>query len=169
MTAISAISSSSTAATSWSRTEGRREDPMAAVAETLGLSTDDLKAQLRDGKSLDDVATAQGVSHDDLVTAIKAGLPSEVSDATEAAEKIASRQGGTPPPPPPGGPRGENTGLADSGKLDQISSLLEMDSEQVTSQATSASGLVKLLQDKGVDLAKLRDVLTSGDLLDVAA
>ncbi|MFI5936416.1 hypothetical protein [Actinoplanes sp. NPDC051494] len=117
-----------------------RQDPMAAVADKLGLSSKDLRSQLRDGKSLDDVATAQGVSHDDLISAIKAGMPADATggvDATEMAEKIAGTKG-MPPPPPGGGPRGENTGIQDS-------------------------------KNKGVGLTQLRDVLNSGDLLDVAA
>lgn len=76
------------------------------------LSADDLKSQLKDGKSLEDVATAQGVSHDDLITAIKAGMPSDAVsgtggvDATEMAEKIASTKGMPPPEPRgSGGPR----------------------------------------------------------------
>ena len=39
-------------------------DLMQSAADTLGLSSDDLMTQLRDGKSLADVAEAQGVSVD---------------------------------------------------------------------------------------------------------
>ena len=168
MTTISAISST-TGSYRMPPPSGDR-DPMSAVAAKLGLSSDDLKSELSSGKSLAEVATAQGVSHDDLITAIKAGMPAEATDATEMAEKIAGTKG---MPPPPGGaacgPRGNNTGVSDSSKLDQLSQLLEMDSDEVADQATSASDLVKLLQSKGVDLDRLRDVLTSGDLIDTAA
>ncbi|MEV8508321.1 hypothetical protein AB0368_26360 [Actinoplanes sp. NPDC051475] len=176
MTSMSSLSS----ATSTYRTpppppagRGERQNPMAAVAEKLGLSADDLKSQLKDGKSLEDVATAQGVSHDDLITAIKAGMPSDAVfgtggvDATAMAEKIASTKG--MPPRPPGGPRGENTGVQDSSKLSRLSELLDMGEDDVSSQASSATELVKLLQKKGVDLGALRNVLTNGDLVDVAA
>ncbi|MFF5290274.1 hypothetical protein [Paractinoplanes globisporus] len=60
--------------------------------------------------------------------------------------------------------KGENSGLAD--KLDQVSQALDMDSDDVTAQATTASALVGMFRNKGVDP---RDVLDSGDLLDVAA
>ncbi|MFG1607703.1 hypothetical protein [Actinoplanes sp. NPDC049265] len=172
MTSISAINTSTFRMPPPPRNNGG-QDPMAAVAEKLNLSGDDLKSQLRDGKSLDDIATAQGVSHDDLIAAIKAGLP---ADKAGAAEEIASAKG-MPPPPPGGGhgpgggqgPRGANTGITDETKLNQISDLLDMDSDEVTSQASSATDLVKLLQSKGVDLSALRNVLNNGDLLDVAA
>ncbi|MFI5496693.1 hypothetical protein [Actinoplanes sp. NPDC051859] len=173
MTSINALSStSSTAYTQAPRPMPRNgENPMVKVAETLGLSGEELKSQLDSGKSLNDVASAQGVSHDDLIASIKAGMPTDATgsvDADTMAEKIASSTG-APPPPPPGGPRGENAGIRDSSKLQQLSKLLEMDSATVTDEATSASSLVNLLQSKGVDLGALRNVLNNGDLLDVAA
>jgi hypothetical protein len=175
MTAISALGTGTTTtyrmpATGGTRAPKDRPDPLAAVAEKLGLSSDELKTRLKDGKSLDDVATAQGVPHDELIAAIKAGLPAEAAsgtDATETAEKIATTKG--MPPPPPGGPKGEHTGIQDPDKLSRLSELLAMDTDDVTTQAASATDLVKLLQDKGVDLNALRSVLSNGDLLDVAA
>jgi hypothetical protein len=53
------------------------QDPMTPVAKALGLSTHDVKAQLRSGKSLNDLADAAGLAHDDLIAAIRAGLPSD--------------------------------------------------------------------------------------------
>jgi hypothetical protein len=38
------------------------------AAQAPGMSTDDLKAQLSQGKSLADVASAQGVSKDDVAS-----------------------------------------------------------------------------------------------------
>ncbi|WP_250009863.1 hypothetical protein [Actinoplanes sp. M2I2] len=145
---------------------------MAKVADALGLSSDDLKTALKSGKSLNDVAEEQGVSHDDLITAIKQGGSDAATEITdEMAEEIASTVGKPTPPPgaAPGGPKGENSCLRDSSKLSRLSELLNMDSSSVTSQATSASSLVSMLQSKGVDLTQLRSVLNSGDLLDVAA
>jgi hypothetical protein len=52
-------------------------DPMTSVAKALGMSTGDVKAQLRSGKSLDDLAKSAGLSHDNLIAAIKAALPSD--------------------------------------------------------------------------------------------
>jgi hypothetical protein len=111
MTSISAITSGTTSvAHRMPPPRNQGQDPMAAVAEKLGLSSDDLKA----------------------------GLPAEATDA-------------------------------DEDKLSRLSDLLDMDADEVQSQAGSATDLVRLLQSKGVDLAALRDVLSSGDLLDVAA
>jgi hypothetical protein len=173
MTSISAVDSTSSSSATYRTHSHRGKDPMAAVATKLGLSSDDLKSQLKSGKSLDDIATAQGVSHDDLISAIKSGMPADKAsgtDADEMAEKIASTKG-MPPPPPGGmhGPKGSNSGIQDSSKLSGVSKLLDMDSDDVSSQATSATDLVKMLQSKGVDLNQLKSVLNNGDLLDVNA
>jgi hypothetical protein len=174
---VSAISSSySVQLQSTSRSQRPRDgqDPLASVAKALSLSTDDLKSQLKDGKTLSDVAEAQGVSHDDLVAAIKAGKPGNapanpdgVSD-DEMAEKIASGQGPQGPPPGGGGPGGPGgpAGLRDSSKVQQLNTLLSSDDDLTK---LSASQLVQKFQSKGVDLDQLRSVLNSGDLLDVKA
>jgi len=59
-------------------------DLMESAASSLGISTDDLMTQLKDGKSLADVAEAQGVSVDtlkaDLLAQVKTNLDTLVSD-----------------------------------------------------------------------------------------
>ena len=175
MTTPISAADSATGASSVQATRHHRHDPMAKVADALGMSSDDLKKELRGGKSLNDVATEKGVSHDDLIAAIKQGGTMSDPDA----EKIASATG-TPPPRAKGAhhgghhakaaaPKGENSGLQDDDKLDQVSQLLQMSTGDVSGQATSASGLVNLFQSKGVDLSSLRNVLDNGDLVDVAA
>ncbi|WP_030437403.1 hypothetical protein [Actinoplanes subtropicus] len=156
-------------------TKHHRHDLPARVADKLGMSTDDLRNQLRGDKTLNDLAAEKGLSHDDLIAAIKQGGTTSDADA----EKIASAAG-TPPPRAKGAhhgghhakaaaPKGENSGLQDDDKLDQVSQLLQMSTGDVSGQATSASGLVNLFQHKGVDLGSLKNVLDNGDLLDVAA
>jgi hypothetical protein len=162
---ISGISSSYGIQLAGTRTAPRPmdgQDPLTSVAKALSMSTDELKGQLRDGRSLSDVANAQGVSHSDLIAAIKAGKPMDapagargVSD-DETAEKIADRTGS-------GGP----AALRDDAKRQQLGQLLGTGSEDLTD--LSPNELVQRLQTKGVDLDRLRSVLDSGDLLDVKA
>ena len=64
-------------------------DPMAPVAKALGMSADDVRSQLRGGQSLNDLAESNGLSHDDLIAAIKAGLPRDAT-GTRAASATAS-------------------------------------------------------------------------------
>ncbi|GAA2477615.1 hypothetical protein [Winogradskya humida] len=183
MTSINALSSASSTYRLPPPGSGTRPDPMAAVADKLGLSSSELKTQLQDGKSLNEVATAQGVSHDDLLSAIRAGMPKDTNGAgsIQSAEKIATTKGLPPPPPservsdtegttgPGGTPKGQNTGIRDPETLGKLSDLLGMDKEKLSSSATSATKLVEMLQKNGVDLGQLRNVMSSGGLVDVAA
>ena len=59
------------------------------AAKALGISTDDLRTQLKAGKSLSDVAAAQGVSNDDLVAAIAAELK---ANAPQGAAPLGEAQ-----------------------------------------------------------------------------
>ncbi|MER7274181.1 hypothetical protein ABT369_06995 [Dactylosporangium sp. NPDC000244] len=188
MTSISAISSiSSSQSVQFSGVQRPErsprqggQDPLQSVAKALSLSADELKSQLRDGKSLSDVAEAQGVSHDDLIAAIKAGKPSDapanpggVSD-DEMAEKIADRQGmpgrgqgGPGGPGGPGGGPGGPAGLRDDSKVKQLSTLLDSDTGDLSQ--LSAAELVKKFQSQGVGLDKLTSVFNNGDLLNTYA
>lgn len=112
MTSISAVSSMDTSYRPPPPKPVGGQDPMTNVAKTLGMSSDELRTQLSGGKSLNDVATAQGVDHADLIDAIKQGMPTDSTssvgatssvDATQIAESIASTQGmgrGPQGPPP---------------------------------------------------------------------
>ncbi|MGI5242393.1 hypothetical protein [Dactylosporangium sp. CA-139066] len=155
---ISGISSSYGIQMAGARTAHRPmdgQDPMTSVAKALSMSTDELKSRLRDGKSLTDVANAQGVSHDDLIAAIEAGKPGDAP------------AGKGPMGPPPGGGPGGSAALQDDAKRRQLGELLDSDTDDLSK--LSPNELVQRLQTKGVDLGQLRSVLDSGDLLDVKA
>lgn len=151
------------------------KDPMAPVTRALGLPGDELRRRLETGQSLTEVAEQQGVSQEDLIAAIKAGKPKDAANGAAAtaseqendaaAQRIAARK--ATQGPPPGDPRGGAAGLSDPSKLQQLGTLLETDGESL--RGSSATDVVRRLQDKGIDLSKLRSVLDSGDLVDYAA
>lgn len=59
-----------------------------AAAEALGISTDDLSAQLASGKTLDEIAIAQGVESKTVMDAIRSARPPRLGAAgLEAAAK----------------------------------------------------------------------------------
>jgi hypothetical protein len=162
----------------------QRTDPMKLVATTLGITTDELKSQLREGKSLVEIASGRNVDRDRLVAAVKEGLPTDVAaDATRMAEEIVSTKGlpvgpsrgegtgrsaGPGAPVSTGGPRGQVAGLDDAAKAGRLSSLLEVDADELTATVANAKELIDLMRDKGVDLGQLGSILTSGDLVDVS-
>ncbi len=57
--------------------------PLSIVAETLGLETDDLLAQLRDGKTVAEIAEAQGVALADVIDAVVAARADQLAAAVE--------------------------------------------------------------------------------------
>ena len=50
------------------------EQVLTPVAERLGIGVDRLKAQLQQGTSLATIATAKGITRDDLLEVVKNGL-----------------------------------------------------------------------------------------------
>lgn len=180
---MTSITSMSSAASAYS-VPPRRQDPMAAVTTLLGGDKDALVEQLKSGKSLDDIATAQGVSHEDLVAAIAQGAPPGATDALDRAEEIASTKG--MPPPPPGGPGGAGGtggtgGGAASGllagsttseqqeRLDALSSLLGTDSSDLLDQLLSGTSIEELAAGSGVSADAVGSVLGKGSLYDAYA
>jgi hypothetical protein len=80
----------------WGHHGHHGHNPVQAVSSLLGMDPDDVISELKSGKSLDDIASEHGVSHQDLVNALVAGMPERMrtSDrATQIAEKIATRKG----------------------------------------------------------------------------
>ena len=114
---------------------------MESAATVLGISADDLMTQLRDGKSLADVAGAQGISVDklkaDLLAQVKTELDTLVSDGKitqSQADDIYSRtesnidkivnatgpfRGGCPPGGPGPGPMSGSSDSATPGSAVQ--------------------------------------------------
>ncbi|MDR7280459.1 hypothetical protein [Catenuloplanes atrovinosus] len=177
-----------------------RRDPMATVAKTLGLDNNTLREKMREGTSLADIAETQGVAHDDLIAAIKEGLPVDKANSPQAAELAeslanATNAGALAAAGGAGGPGAGGAGAGGSGgghgsgpggglggpglsgppratteseSLTRISNLLEMSTDEVSSQVHSATDLLNLASSKGVTTEQLTSVLQrSGSLVDV--
>jgi lambda repressor-like predicted transcriptional regulator len=172
---------------------------LAVAAKALGMSKSDVRSALASGKSLDDLAQAKGVSHDDLVKALKAGMPKDLQNSSQAdaiAEKIATTKGvdavrppaGAPPAggpggPPPGPPPSDDdsddstgTGIfgstltsSQSKTLDKLAELLGTDSTSLLDTLKSGTSLSDLVQKAGIDSSKLASVLQDGLFVDTSA
>jgi hypothetical protein len=94
---------------------GLGADVLGPVAKKLGVTEQQLRTRLRAGKSLADVATAEGVSRADLLAVITtalrdAGVPSgrvaalakRIADGTPPGPPLGRRHGGGPWGLPPG-------------------------------------------------------------------
>lgn len=189
--ASAAATAARVASTAASTASGRRErvpGHVTTAAETLGLDVGDVMSSLQSGKSLFDLADAQGVSRSDLVAALKAGAPQELRESADAVvEALAStggvggpggtggvgggRSAGTHqgPPPPPSGTTGVLSGSLTSTQqstLSSLSDLLGTDAGSLLGQLQSGTDLTDLLSAKGVTLDQLSSTLEEGLLVD---
>jgi len=172
----------------WAHHGRHGHNPIEAVSSLLGMDPADITSQLSSGKSLDDIATEHGVSHQDLVNAIASGMPRRMrdgADATEIAERIAARKG--LPARPPSGAGGPDAAAAAGGgmtgvtgvigsslsgaqqkMLDDVSSLLGEDTDSLLQQLRGGASLLSLAAAKGVDSSNLAGVLQDGILFDTS-
>lgn len=173
---------------------GQMAKVLSPVAEKLGMSGDELKTAMRSGKTLDEIATSKGVSHEDLVASIKKGLDENKpagsnQDTTKLAESIAAGKGpgrthGARPPkgggddpdgdgdhhggPPPGGATGGAT-AAQSATLDALASLLKLSKADLTTRLSSGQAVSQMAKDQGVSTDKVADLLVKGLNVDAYA
>jgi len=142
------------------------------IADTLGISTDQLKQEMSSGSSLAQIAQNHGKSADDLISALqdraKSRLDQDVASGkitrdqeTQFLSQLKSREtsfvDGTPPSgPPPGTPLGGD-GDGDGG-LGDVASLLGIGGFQSGSDQTTTS-LVQALKAYGVDASSLENSL----------
>jgi hypothetical protein len=181
---LSVSGTSSTSSTSQKHRKGVIED----AAKALGMDAKDLVSELKDGKSLGDVADEKGVSRDTLASALKAGMPSEMAakgNADEVVDKIIDQVGmpsggpggkGGPKGPPPGSGSSASSGIygdsltsSQQSTLNKLADLLGTDSASLLDDLKSGESLSTMLTDKGVSQDKLADTLQTGLLIDAKA
>lgn len=142
------------------------------IADTLGISTDQLKQEMSSGSSLAQIAQNHGKTADDLINALqdkdRSRLDQDVASGkitqdqeTELLSRLKRREtsfvdgtpsSGTPPGPPPGG-------SGDGGSsLDDVASLLGIGDFQSGSDQTTTS-LGQALKAYGVDASSLENSL----------
>ena len=116
---------------------------LSTAADVLGVSSDDLKSQLASGKTIADIASAQGISADDFRAAMK---------------KAMEQQGPPPPPPPPGGRGGLDPETQDR-VTSAIANVLGASTDDLKAQISSGKSLQDLLKEKGVSDDDLRNAI----------
>jgi len=153
----------------------------AAVAKALGLTADELVAQIQSGKSLADIAKAQGVDvakvKDAIVADLKTHLDAEVASGehtqAEADQKLADMKthlddmvNGVKPAGMPamggdmggmkGGPRG-GAPIASDG----VAKALGLTADELKTQLQSGKSLADIAKAQGVDVAKVKDAIVA--------
>jgi uncharacterized protein YidB (DUF937 family) len=140
---------------------------LSAVADQLKMSTDDLRQQLAGGRSLSDIAQAQGVSKDALVQTIAGTLPGTAPDGravdtTAMATRIAdaTRQGS----PMRTGGNGPGSDLGTG--IESLASALGVSSGDLVQRLTDGTGIADLLSANPDVSAQLAALQSKGALVD---
>ncbi|HEY0217404.1 MAG TPA: hypothetical protein VGC57_13530 [Cellulomonas sp.] len=175
--ATATSTSGSTAASSSSGTATSRvPGHIQAASEALGMSTDDIMDALSSGSSLADLADEQGVSRDDLVSALVAAAPSDMQQMGDVEDMVSALVDQTglagPSGPPPSGSSGvwgETLTSDQQDTLDALSDLLGTDSSSLLDQLYTGTSLSDLLQNAGVSMEDLADVVQDGLFIDTSA
>ena len=130
----------------------RMQQSMEPVAKALGTTTDALQQDLQSGKSLNDLASAKGVSQKDLLAAIEQGLQNNAPEGAPAlsstqlanlAARIASHQGRGGP----GGVAGPPPGMNGSGGSGGIVGPRDSSGSEPVSAGSDQDILTQLLAD----------------------
>ena len=173
---VSSVASTQTAAVTQTQPRGNSTGRKAfdAAADALKMTSKDLRAALKGGQSMSDIAAKQGVSTDKVTSAIASALTSaDSSISADKAKQIAAnfvagpaqttttqssgtdavrgKRGG----PPPGGPPPEARKAMDS-----LASTLGMSSNELQAGLQSGKSLTSIAASKGMDATTLKSTLT---------
>ncbi|QTE29263.1 hypothetical protein [Pengzhenrongella sicca] len=182
LSTTSAASTASTARTTPTPATARPAVPEApghisAAAEVLGLSTDEITEALAGGSSLADLAQEQGVSRDDLISALVADAPADMQALDNVEAMIGSMvdqtglggPGGGPPPANSSGVLGDSMTATQQDTIDALSELIEVEPSELLAQLRSGTSLADLISGAGLDVNDLAGAVEDGLLLDATA
>jgi predicted DNA-binding protein YlxM (UPF0122 family) len=150
-------------------------DILETIAEVLGLTPEDLRTELRDGKTVAEVAEAQGVDTQAIVDAVNAEIEQWVQEAVaegrltqEQADRIleslADADGerllglAMPFGPHMRGGFGRGWG-GPGGALDAAAEVLGMEPEELMAELREGKTLAEIAEEKGVDLQAVEDAM----------
>ena len=133
-----------------------------AAAKAIGISTDDLLAQLKDGKTIADVAKAKGVSVQKVIDAMVAAAK---KDFDADIEKLITDQvnGTFERPDAPGGPGGPHRGFGFRGGfgLDAAAKAIGVSTDDLLAQLKDGKTIADVAKAKGVSTQKVIDAMVA--------
>lgn len=150
-------------------------DILETVAEVLGLTPEDLSAELRDGKTVAEVAEAQGIDTQAIVDAVNAEIEQWVQEAVDEGrltqeqadrilESLADADGerllglAMPFGPHMHGGFGRGWG-GPGGCLDAAAEVLGMEPEDLMAELREGKTLTEIAEEKGVDPQAVEDAI----------
>jgi ribosomal protein S20 len=150
------------------RPPGGHGPKLEAAARALNLSEDDLRAQLRDGETIAQVAQAQGVDVQTVIDAMVAEATARIDQAVQegdlTAEEANERKANLQEritrlvnegKPKGGGPRGRGP------KLEAAAEALGLSEEDLREQLRDGKTLAQVAEDRDVDKQKVIDAMVA--------
>jgi hypothetical protein len=153
-------------------------DMLDAAAEALGMTTDELGAELRDGKSIADIADEKNVELSTVADAIVAEMLADLPDEAELREQVESWLEHAPPMPlrmpdgegergwkmhPGGGPDGRMSRGHGGPQLDAAAEALGMSVEDLQTELRDGKTIADVANEKNVDVQKVIDAMVEAD------
>jgi uncharacterized protein (DUF433 family) len=133
-----------------------------AAAKAIGISTNDLLAQLKSGKTIADVAKAKGVSVQKVIDAMVAAAKTEFDANIE--KMITDQVNGTfERPDAPGGPGGPHRGFGFRGGfgLDAAAKAIGVSTDDLLAQLKGGKTIADVAKAKGVSAQKVIDAMVA--------
>jgi predicted DNA-binding protein YlxM (UPF0122 family) len=164
----------------WGGTEAMQEI-LDTVAEVLGLTPEELSSELESGKTLGEVAEAQGVDTQAIVDAVHAQVTEMLKEAVENGrisqeqadrilERLAECDGeelrclGLPFGPTGGGRSGFRTGggwWGSWGGMDAAAEVLGMETDDLMAELRDGKTLAEIAEEKGADFEAVQDAMNA--------
>ena len=139
---------------------GARLEGVSAAAEALGMSAGDLRAALRDGKTIADVAEEKGVDVQTVIDAMVADATERIDErAAEAKEDLPERIADVvngEVPDHPGGPGG---GIRAG--FDAAAEALGVSADDLRSELRDGKTIADVAEEKGVDVQTVIDAMVN--------
>ncbi|MCU1496827.1 MAG: LysM peptidoglycan-binding protein [Acidimicrobiales bacterium] len=144
-------------------------DHLETAADALGMTTQELRTALADGKSLAEVAADQGVDKQKLIDALVAAAEKRLDEAKATLpERIAALVDGTLPEGGPGhgGPGGGHGGPGRRFRIDErleaaATALAMSEADLRAALEDGTKSLADIAEEKGVDKQKVIDAMVA--------
>jgi predicted DNA-binding protein YlxM (UPF0122 family) len=134
-----------------------------AAAEALGLTTDELRTELDAGKTLAEIAEAQGVDRQALIDALVAAGEARLDEAkAELPDRIAELVDRTLPARGeggPGGPGGRGHGRGPG--LDAAAEALGITADELRTELEGGATIAEVAEAKGVEKQAVIDAMVA--------
>jgi hypothetical protein len=141
---------------------GRHGAGLDAAAKAIGITTDALRSQLKRGKTIAEVAKAEGVSVQKVIDAMVAAVKAQIDE--NLTRIITDQVNGTlRRPDGPRGPGGPHRGFAFRGGfgLDVAAKAIGVSTESLESDLKAGKTIADVAKAKGVSVQKVVDAMVA--------